>query len=767
MLAPSKKLLFVALNLGLFSFTSVLAQDLVTDDLITNSSSSTPWVQCDSDSTVVDISLLDAGLCAFRTTPAEAGVTYRMSCGAIVAKYASITLAFQNARFDTLATRTDELIDHDTGILSVELVAPAGTTTAAIGIYGEPGSGFQDCVLLDATPAPEPTKGSIAGTTWFDENGDSTLDAAESRVANTGVTLFDGNDIIAQTTTDTDGAYYLGNLEIDQCYTVGFTQADATLDFAVSGGDHDVIGDGQTGLVCLDEATPDAVGIDAGFVAIPPVVEPADYSICGTAWIDANANGSFEGRDSSAGWVTVALLDADGRQISEVETNDDGNYVFPSLARGSYAVQFIAPDLHEATVASAQPQFGLSVISSSGLTQVFNLPEDGNTVSGSACTLNHINGGFTSPVETLEPTVAVDDDAGGEVGAPLAIDFLANDAACEGSVENVDILGHNVPGVVMYSAQEERILVTNTTRPGTYSIEYGLRGRCGSYDTASIQIELTEVVPPVATVFVEAPTCRVETGGSPINGGVDVFHPEEFGFAPNYNLYDRERNLVISFDSTDRTFKRFRSLTVTQPGEIPYRGNWEIEWNGTSYGYNQVSIHFMSAVDNGVESELTQCDRTLISPIAIDLDNKGRIERLAGEFSVDMDGDGVVEPLGQWFAPSAGILVTADAAGQISGEELFGNLVGEFADGFEKLAVLDLDKNGQLTGDELQALAIWVDGNSNTIIDEGELSNLATHQIVGLPVEHYKYMARATRANGKDVLMEDVWFPLVPLALAR
>ena len=156
--------------------------------------------------------------------------------------------------------------------------------------------------------------------------------------------------------------------------------------------------------------------------------------------------------------------------------------------------------------------------------------------------------------------------------------------------------------------------------------------------------------------------------------------------------------------------------------------------------------------------------RSLVSPIAIDLGNHGRIQRLSGDYAVDLDGDGIKEALSQWFAPSAGILVTADANGQINGNELFGNVPGMYADGFAELATLDADHNGQLTGTELSGLAIWSDLNSNTVVDEGELSDLGDHLITSLAVTHYKYMARATKSDGRTLLMEDVWLPLAPMA---
>ena len=262
-------------------------------------------------------------------------------------------------------------------------------------------------------------------------------------------------------------------------------------------------------------------------------------------------------------------------------------------------------------------------------------------------------------------------------------------------------------------------------------------------------MELLEVIPPAPPAAPEAPVCRVETRGQAFNGGVDVFNTDEFGFAPSYNLYDRDRNLVITLDSTDVTHKLLIGSDANE-NESPFIGSFEIEWNGANYGYDQVSIHFVSAVENNVESNLTECIRNAISPIALDLENNGRIARLLGDYQVDLDDDGIEEELTEWFAPSAGILVTADAEGKISGQHMFGNVPGVYADGFAELATLDTNKDGQLTGEELSKLAIWNDRNSDTIVDDGELSELANHQIVALATTHYKYCLLYTSPSPRD-----------------
>ena len=221
----------------------------------------------------------------------------------------------------------------------------------------------------------------------------------------------------------------------------------------------------------------------------------------------------------------------------------------------------------------------------------------------------------------LDPTIALDDSVRFDVGVDFNIDFLANDTPCEG-VHSVDLLGHNVPGNVSYNSQLQRFVVSDTTDFGVFSIEYGLRGICGSYDTATIQVVLLEVIPPAPPAAPDAPECRIETRGSTRIGGVDVFNPLQDGFASAYNLYDRDRNLVTTVDGADFTHRVFIGANP-KPAEAIYEGNYETEWNGTEYGFDQTSIFFISAVENNVESSLSECARDNISPIALDLDNKG------------------------------------------------------------------------------------------------------------------------------------------------
>jgi len=747
---------------GLLLASTATASNLVQDDLLTSASGTSPWQECGTDATGIDVSAVGDGSCAYRSTPAEPGITYKMTCAVTSIKYSSITLSFLDADDNTLAEDTVDIFENVSGPYSVTLQSPAGTTTAAIGIYGEHGSGFQDCVLVDVTPAPEPTKGSIAGVTWFDEDLDSMLSASEDLITGTRVDLIVNGAAVDTTTTGADGAYYFGNLDVDACYTIAFFAADATIELGQQGGDNDANASGLTSEICLTETAPDVTDIDAGFVAIPPVIPPADYAICGIAWSDANGNGMYEGGDSALGNVVVRLIDITNGASGDITTSSKGSYAFTDLAEGDYRIEFVTPDGYEVTVQSAALAEGKSYVNADGQSPVINIPGDGNTSADSACTVQFVNAGYKELPVVLPPTTATDDSVENLVGTDFAVDILANDAPCEGAVDEVNLLGHNVPGNVVYDATTGMLMVTDTTAAGTYTVKYGVRGVCGSYATATVTIVLEQPAPPVQPNAPDAPECRVETGGSVTYGGVDVFEDAPDGFAEQYNLYDRKGDLITTMSSSDRTFLYHQ--TNPSAATEPYRDMWEIEWTGSQYGFDQISVYYISAVTGGIESELTECARHNISPIALDLENQGRVHRILGNFEVDLDADGTPEALSQWFAPTAGILVVGQPEGKVNGEQLFGNLAGVYADGFAKLATFDLNKDGQVAGKELAGLSIWNDLNSNTEVDAGELSTLASHELVSLAVEHYKYLARAQKADGKSILMEDVWFPLAPVA---
>lgn len=154
------------------------------------------------------------------------------------------------------------------------------------------------------------------------------------------------------------------------------------------------------------------------------------------------------------------------------------------------------------------------------------------------------------------------------------------------------------------------------------------------------------------------------------------------------------------------------------------------------------------------------CKNKNMTPLGIDLDRSGHVEAIRGEFIIDITGDVFVETLDEWFAPTEGILIDTSFGLEngINGKHMFGNMGGVFLDGFEKLTTHDIDGDGVVSGDELESLAIWIDANSNAQLDDGELSTLASHNIVSLNTQHKNLKSFVILSDGSSLLMEDLVF---------
>ena len=192
------------------------------------------------------------------------------------------------------------------------------------------------------------------------------------------------------------------------------------------------------------------------------------------------------------------------------------------------------------------------------------------------------------------------------------------------------------------------------------------------------------------------------------------------------------------------------------------------------------------------------------SPIAFDLDMNGKVEILTGvNFEMDITGDGQLETLHEWFGPQEGILVflgkkltNSDLGSSIaiSGQQLMGDMGGQYTDGFDKLQDVrkkqqlfdlypanetyflcqpvyiyfnfslslgpqfDHDNNKIIEGKEMQGFYLWLDVNSNFKLDQGELHELSEYEIIGFSTDHVNYKSKAFKKDGAIMLTEDLWF---------
>jgi tetratricopeptide (TPR) repeat protein len=127
-----------------------------------------------------------------------------------------------------------------------------------------------------------------------------------------------------------------------------------------------------------------------------------------------------------------------------------------------------------------------------------------------------------------------------------------------------------------------------------------------------------------------------------------------------------------------------------------------------------------------------------ITPIAVPLSDKATstsVVDIDAQVRFDADGRGLRRRW-TWITGDAGWLVYDPAQqGKItSALQWFGGVTFWvfWNNGYEALAALDDDGDGELTDAELRYLAIWHDANRNGISDRGEVRPLAEHGIVAL-----------------------------------
>ncbi len=170
-----------------------------------------------------------------------------------------------------------------------------------------------------------------------------------------------------------------------------------------------------------------------------------------------------------------------------------------------------------------------------------------------------------------------------------------------------------------------------------------------------------------------------------------------------------------------------------------------------------------------------------ISPIVIDLTNKGSIETtgistaqkairtsLGKAVKFDILANGSPKSM-EWLNGSGqGFLVDnrdGNAAKDMTGKRLFGN-DATHENGFSKLAAtFKTDGNGLIYGDNLTGLAVWVD-NGDGIVQPGEIKSLSALGITAISTRMASVkdakgdtlMRSYIIRNNAHVMSEDVWF---------
>lgn len=126
-----------------------------------------------------------------------------------------------------------------------------------------------------------------------------------------------------------------------------------------------------------------------------------------------------------------------------------------------------------------------------------------------------------------------------------------------------------------------------------------------------------------------------------------------------------------------------------------------------------------------------------ITPLLMPLTDETGLEALIDPLRwvhFDLDGSGRRD-LWQWITPAAAWIGYSPKGTPIrSGIQLVGQVAFWifWDNGFEALAALDNDGDGRVTGDELDGLVAWADGNANGVCEPGEMRPLASLGVTGL-----------------------------------
>lgn len=155
------------------------------------------------------------------------------------------------------------------------------------------------------------------------------------------------------------------------------------------------------------------------------------------------------------------------------------------------------------------------------------------------------------------------------------------------------------------------------------------------------------------------------------------------------------------------------------------------------------------------------------SPIVLDLSGTGKLAASDGHWlphpkafykthrvMFDFFGNGFPVAM-EWVGETDGLLVRPKADGKVDGTCLFGNATG-YANGYEQMAILDVNLDGHVSGKELAGLSVWQDKNGDGKCDAGELQTVQQMGITDFNLKHSQFKSSYTM-KGKTQAMYDWW----------
>lgn len=323
----------------------------------------------DSKMANVTVSLLDSTSTVIGTTASDANGNYGFTnlipgsyTVRVTAPVGYTTSTGKNGSaigpYEPGVSGTQDNEDHGT---LIGTFVTSGVTLAAPGDAANPdAAGFanlrQDFGLFQPI--------SVGSFVWIDTNDNGKFDTGEAPVPNVPVQILDGgNNVIASTTTDSNGAYNFTNLSpgtyfISIAPPAGATPSSSSTPPLSSPDNQNVGTAGPNGTIIspavqLNLGAGPLVGGNTdtnAFITFDFGLQLALGTISGFTYFDPNINGAFTpgvNGDAPIGGVTVTLtgVDAGGNPLPSQTTVTDKNgfYQFVNLPQGKYTVTETQP----------------------------------------------------------------------------------------------------------------------------------------------------------------------------------------------------------------------------------------------------------------------------------------------------------------------------------------------------------------------------------------------------------------------------------------
>lgn len=292
----------------------------------------------------------------------------------------------------------DPIVTTTTNAAGWYMFTGLDSTTYQVMVHDGPGTPLEDYTLVSGPESnPNPTTditldpdeiyvladfgyyntnlGSMGDYVWFDTDNDDEQDPSEVGVEGVTLALYwdeNANEIIdpdemaiANTITDSDGAYLFTGLEIDVSYLVTVTDSDGVLDgFTITTywGD-EYPGSDPLNLDRYNDPCPfilptTSISPDPKLPADPDALNPdwCDFgynrpgSIGDLVWYDESRDYTQDSGEIGVFNVSVELLDDLQQPLSPsitTTTAEDGSYLFTEIPSGTYYVEIVIPAGYE------------------------------------------------------------------------------------------------------------------------------------------------------------------------------------------------------------------------------------------------------------------------------------------------------------------------------------------------------------------------------------------------------------------------------------